>query len=131
MSLRNLFKILVGKIEQSSFPSAMSTGLVKVTPTNLNGHSVVRDALRVVKDEKVCVYRNGLLKGLMDGRWIIMVNGPLLVGPVESATKLYLIKNPIKAEAASEVFACGSYDDLPPEAIQVGQSDYLILKVLV
>lgn len=109
----------------------MSTGLVKVTPTNLAGHSVVRDALRVVKLEKVCIYRNGLLKGLMDGRWIIMVNSPLLTGPVESSCKLYLIRNPIKAETDSEVFSFGSYDDLPPEAVRVGQSDYLILKVLI
>lgn len=110
----------------------MSTTPVKVLPTNLKEHACVRDALRVVKNSKVCIYRNGLLKGLMNGTWsVIPSTSTLRSGSVGGGCRVYYIHSPIKAETDSEVFEITEFDQVPLEAWQSDQSDYLILRVVV
>ncbi|BBU94043.1 hypothetical protein [Hadaka virus 1] len=111
----------------------MSSNPVKVRPSNLGEHARVRGALKVVKDEKVCIYRNGLLKGLMNGDWSVVSRDSTwrFESDLELGVRVYYIHNPVRSEADSEVFEVGGYDQIPSRAWEKDQSDYLILKVLV
>lgn len=110
----------------------MATELVKITPTNIVDHPFIRDGLRVVKNTKVCVYRNGLLTGLMQGRWVVVpFHGCISLLGFEKEFKMYCIRNPVKAETDSEVFFVPDIRALPHETADEDQSDYLVLKVYV
>ncbi|BCM78292.2 hypothetical protein [Hadaka virus 1] len=111
----------------------MATKLIRLTPSNIAEHPLVRDAVRVVKQEKVCVYRNGLLKGQMQGKWVVVpYHGVItMLGFEKPVSRLYCIKNPVKSETDSEVYFVPDVVDIPAETAQKDQSDYLILKVYV
>lgn len=103
----------------------------KLTPADLKRHESVRSVLKVVKNQDVCIYRNGFLKALASGK-ISVISSPNLVSQAEVACGegFYAVHQYAIAETASVVYAIPSGTKYGGVQEALGSSDLLVFRVL-